>query len=481
MDHGFRFISQTETKRLLWLLGITFILVMGVQYFELPYSSFIPFLQKSSSLTGGSSYNSEIVGNTTPLNALNSTYPVQETTDNTTTYALKKETNHGNEGKDGLKNDLLLERNGSSNGAFGLIRNGTSFDNLVSTNNNDSSSVDIQKEDISLSSEKNASLGSGHESPLFALPPKMSLPSMNSPTNLDANSGTPLMSVNPNISSVHKGVTDTLKKPGPQQSNLTLSSSNSSMTDFSAVRQNSKTPPTPVMSISKMNDLLLQSHSSPHSVEALWSSTVDQELLYAKSQIENAPTIRNDTALYAPLYRNVSMFKRSYELMENMLKVYIYKEGEKPIFHQSILEGIYAAEGWFLKLLEANKQFVTENPIKAHLFYLPFSSRLLELTLYVRHSHSRDNLIQYMKNYVDMLAAKYPFWNRTDGADHFVTACHDWAPAETRGRMVNCLRALCNADIRTGFDIGKDVSIPTTVHAWLCPANSIKVLGKQRS
>lgn len=112
--------------------------------------------------------------------------------------------------------------------------------------------------------------------------------------------------------------------------------------------------------------------------------------------------------------------------MESMLKVYIYQEGEKPIFHQGILEGIYASEGWFIELLEANKKFVTKNPQKAHLFFIPFSSRLLELTLYKRHSHSRSNLIKHMRNYINMIAAKHPFWNRTRGADHFLVACHDW-------------------------------------------------------
>lgn len=112
--------------------------------------------------------------------------------------------------------------------------------------------------------------------------------------------------------------------------------------------------------------------------------------------------------------------------MESMLKVYIYKDGEKPIFHDSILDGIYSCEGWFLKLLEANKQFVTQDPEEAHLFYLPFSSRLLELTLYKKRSHNRKNLSQYMENYVEMLIAKYPYWNRTNGADHFLAACHDW-------------------------------------------------------
>jgi hypothetical protein len=112
--------------------------------------------------------------------------------------------------------------------------------------------------------------------------------------------------------------------------------------------------------------------------------------------------------------------------MEKMLKVYIYPDGDKPIFHEPLLDGIYASEGWFVKLMEGNKQFTTEDPEKAHLFYIPFSSRLLQLTLYVRNSHKRSNLIDYMKNYVDMIAGKYPFWNRTNGTDHFVVACHDW-------------------------------------------------------
>lgn len=117
---------------------------------------------------------------------------------------------------------------------------------------------------------------------------------------------------------------------------------------------------------------------------------------------------------------------RSYELMERILKIYVYKEGAKPIFHQPILKGLYASEGWFMKLMERNKKYVVKDPRKAHLFYMPFSSRMLEYTLYVRNSHDRTNLRQYLKDYSEKIAAKYRFWNRTGGADHFLVACHDW-------------------------------------------------------
>lgn len=117
---------------------------------------------------------------------------------------------------------------------------------------------------------------------------------------------------------------------------------------------------------------------------------------------------------------------RSYELMERVLKIYVYKEGAKPIFHQPILKGLYASEGWFMKLMERNNRFLVKDPRKAHLFYMPFSSRMLEHTLYVRNSHNRTNLRQYLKDYSEKIASKYRFWNRTGGADHFLVACHDW-------------------------------------------------------
>ncbi|KAI5403267.1 hypothetical protein KIW84_050729 [Lathyrus oleraceus] len=205
-----------------------------------------------------------------------------------------------------------------------------------------------------------------------------------------------------------------------------LSSNATIVKDASAIWKNSKRRPSKVVSISEMNLILQHSHGSSQGAKPASSSAVNVEILNAKSEIENAPIIMNDSRLYSPLYRNVSMFRRSYELMEKMLKVFVYPDGDTPIFHEPLLEGIYASEGWFMKSMEGNKQFTTRDPEKAHLFYIPFSSRLLQLTLYVRNSHKRSNLIEYMKNYVDVIAGKYPFWNRTNGTDHFVVACHDW-------------------------------------------------------
>ncbi|XP_038879145.1 probable glycosyltransferase At5g03795 [Benincasa hispida] len=226
-------------------------------------------------------------------------------------------------------------------------------------------------------------------------------------------------------------------------------------------KMKSEMPPKSVTSLEEMNRILLRHRRSSRAMRPRRSSLRDQEIFSARSQIEQASAI-NDPELYTPLFRNVSMFKRSYELMERTLKIYVYRDGKKPIFHQPILKGLYASEGWFMKLMEGNKRFVVKDPRKAHLFYMPFSSRMLEYTLYVRNSHNRTNLRQFLKEYAEHIAAKYPYWNRTGGADHFLVGCHDWAPYETRHHMEHCIKALCNADVTVGFKIGRDVSLPET-------------------
>ncbi|CAD6237748.1 unnamed protein product [Miscanthus lutarioriparius] len=197
-----------------------------------------------------------------------------------------------------------------------------------------------------------------------------------------------------------------------------------------------------------------------------WRMTPEEALRYAKTEIRNAEPVLDDPDLYAPVFKNVSQFKRSYELMERILKVYIYQDGRRPIFHTPPLSGIYASEGWFMKLLKESRRHVVADATKAHLFYLPYSSQQLRLTLYQADSHNLRPLAAYLRNFVRGLANKYPFWNRTRGADHFLVACHDWGPYTTtahRDLRKNAIKALCNADSSEGiFTPGKDVSLPET-------------------
>ncbi|KAL5783305.1 hypothetical protein ACOSP7_008334 [Xanthoceras sorbifolium] len=508
MGHEFQSLCSGETRRLLWLTGIMFAAVITFQYVELPYDNVfsslfstgkVPVAQKSSSVIDSPSSKSENISNVTLYNGFNSTgtYPMNEMANNTRTSEVvvtdpKNEfVSGGNEDRDTDKESSTEKSEDlNKNSMVDIIRkanNEPTSEKARETEKNftqksdgvrDDSSEDIIESNNTASGNK-GSLDGSALSPSPALPPIDLSPNITLPVT---NVKSPIISVDSNTSSVEKDATPTFDqtaKSGQLQSNFSTLDENSSVNRVPEEKKEPKKEPerpTPaVFSIAEMNQMLLQSRASYRSMRPRWSSAVDQELLNVRSQIESAPNLKNDHELYAPLYRNVSMFRRSYELMEKTLKVYVYKDGRKPVFHLPVLKGIYASEGWFMKLLKANKKFVTKDWRKAHLFYLPFSSRMLEETLYVQNSHSHKNLIEYLKNYLDMIAAKYGYWNRTEGADHFLVACHDWAPSETKRYMANCIRALCNSDVKEGFAFGKDVSLPeTNVRT---PQNTLRDLG----
>ncbi|KAE9587049.1 putative xylogalacturonan beta-1,3-xylosyltransferase [Lupinus albus] len=466
MGQEFESLFRLKTKRLLWLIGIAVAAIVVYHYFEFPYgNNTIPygFYVDKIPKSGSSRFqaadppsDSEIFSNVIDSNQTNYTGEEHglETVNKTRT----------SEEKDTISTpDFVSEP--------AIVSNISSrFDesderSLVGSfriSNNESAAE--QARNLEPSSYNN-SMGMSYIRD--AAIPSASEHKLAEPTNF-APSISPSTEVSPNIRAAvlsnDSNRTDSMKDERfrPSQDNVNILGRNSSIKTVPKENKDSDIPVPEVISISEMNKLLLQNHASYHSMRPRWSSAVDKDLLHIRSEIENAPIVENVENLYAPLYRNVSMFKRSYELMEQTLKVYVYREGSKPIMHSPYLLGIYASEGWFMRLMEANKRFVTRDPKKAHLFYLPFSSRILEETLYVQNSHSHRNLIQYLHNYVDTISGKYPFWNRTGGADHFLVACHDWAPSETKYHLAKCIRALCNADVKEGFVIGKDISLPET-------------------
>ncbi|XP_031126304.1 probable glycosyltransferase At5g03795 isoform X2 [Ipomoea triloba] len=162
------------------------------------------------------------------------------------------------------------------------------------------------------------------------------------------------------------------------------------------------------------------------------------------------------------MYWNASVFHRSYLEMEKTLKVYVYEEGEPPVFHFGPCKHTYAIEGYFIQAMEITP-FRTSDPNQAHLFFLPISVTMLTHVVFIRESHSWTEMKKTAFDYVDVIAHKYPFWNRSLGADHFMLACHDWGPEisfAVPNLYNNSIRALCNANTSERFDPKRDVSIP---------------------
>ena len=118
--------------------------------------------------------------------------------------------------------------------------------------------------------------------------------------------------------------------------------------------------------------------------------------------------------------------RRSYELMEKVFKIYTYRDGRKPLVHSGPITGIYSSEGQFIERMKHAEQYLTDDPAQAHMFFLPYSVQQMVTHLYVPNSRSMLPLATFIKEYVETLARRYPFWNRTQGADHFFVSCHDW-------------------------------------------------------
>ncbi|KAJ4900586.1 Exostosin family protein [Raphanus sativus] len=457
-----------ESRRLLWLVGLTFALIVTFQYIELPNtisslfsSTKFPSSRNSTSLTRDSQHQSHS-SNLSP--AMPPSFPQKN--------ATLVDDSGGGDGDEEVEVDKIFDTSGNATAPANATSHVASAEPPAA--------LPLVKVEATAPTVSPSHVKENATAPVASANPPAALPLVKvnataptvSPSEVKENATAPAASAEPpaalpalNRSPVKENAT-TSQVEEDKKSTKTDAGSVSPVVRFVPdVKENSKMPDSGVMSISEMSKQLRRNRISHNRLakKPKWVTKPDLELLQAKHEIENAPIDEKDPLLYAPLYRNVSIFKRSYELMEKMLKVYVYKEGDKPIMHSPILRGIYASEGWFMKLIESNNnKFVTKDASKAHLFYLPFSSRMLEVTLYVQDSHSHRNLIQYLKDYIDFISVKYPFWNRTSGADHFLAACHDWAPSETRKHFAKSIRALCNSDVKEGFVFGKDTSLPET-------------------
>ncbi|XP_019188108.1 PREDICTED: probable glycosyltransferase At5g03795 isoform X2 [Ipomoea nil] len=173
----------------------------------------------------------------------------------------------------------------------------------------------------------------------------------------------------------------------------------------------------------------------------------------------------DDSVPVGPMYRNASFFLRSYAEMEKTLKVYVYEDGQPPVAHYGPCKSTYAIEGNFIHAMDFSR-FRTTDPDKAHLYFLPFSITVLSKLVYEPNSHDWSPMKITALDYVNSVARKYPFWNRSLGADHFILSCHDWGPEISfaiPNLHNNSIRALCNANTSERFDPKKDVSIPEIV------------------
>ncbi|KAI3895844.1 hypothetical protein MKW98_025635 [Papaver atlanticum] len=187
------------------------------------------------------------------------------------------------------------------------------------------------------------------------------------------------------------------------------------------------------------------------------------------NQINPKVVADKDLGDFSDIYHSHEVFRLNYAEMEKNFKVFIYPDGDPNTFYQTPrkLTGKYASEGFFFQNIWES-QFRTEIAELAHLFFIPISCHKMR-----GKGTSYANITIIVKNYVDSLILKYPYWNRTLGADHFFVTCHDVGVRATEGvplLVKNSIRVVCSPSYDVGFIPHKDVALPQVLQPFALPA-----------
>ncbi|KAI3823391.1 hypothetical protein L1987_04826 [Smallanthus sonchifolius] len=176
-------------------------------------------------------------------------------------------------------------------------------------------------------------------------------------------------------------------------------------------------------------------------------------------------TSNGRTAVNEIIFHDQDIFTQDYIRMNKSFKIFMYPHNKNDPFANVLLpvefepEGNYASESFFKKTLN-NSHFLTKDPSKADLFYLPFSIARL------RHDPrvGIDGIQDFIKNYIFNVSHYYPYWNRTGGADHFYVSCHSIGrvainKAEEIKR--NAIQVVCSSSyFQSAYVPHKDASLP---------------------
>ncbi|GAV78971.1 Exostosin domain-containing protein, partial [Cephalotus follicularis] len=165
------------------------------------------------------------------------------------------------------------------------------------------------------------------------------------------------------------------------------------------------------------------------------------------------------------VFHDPEIFLENFKEMNSSFKIYVYRHKRDDPFANVFLPvnylpwGNYASEHYFKKLL-LRSHFITKDPYKAHLFYLPFSISRMRQDPRI----GAEGIQDFVKDYISDIRQRYPYWNRTGGADHFYVACHSTGRTAMDKAVevkINAIQLVCSSSyFLRGYVAHKDASMP---------------------
>ncbi|CAN4126831.1 unnamed protein product [Withania somnifera] len=139
-------------------------------------------------------------------------------------------------------------------------------------------------------------------------------------------------------------------------------------------------------------------------------------------------------------YLSPSTFSKNYNKMLRTFKIFIYPTIQRITFHSP-------ATSVFHNSL-VNSAFITREPEEAHVFFLPFSPET--------STRSQARIVREIRT-------KYPYWNRTLGADHFFVSPQGIDFSSDRNALElkkNSVQISVFPTVSGNFVPHKDISLP---------------------
>ncbi|KAF2288176.1 hypothetical protein GH714_004959 [Hevea brasiliensis] len=186
---------------------------------------------------------------------------------------------------------------------------------------------------------------------------------------------------------------------------------------------------------------------------------------YKSQRSSKLQSVFNGIYVNDEVFHDRDIFLEDYKQMNRSFKIYVYPHRRDDPFANALLPvdfepgGNYASESYFKKIL-MKSHFITKDPTKADLFFLPFSIARLRHDPRIGVGGIQD----FIRDYIFNISHKYPYWNRTGGADHFYVACHSIgrsAMEKAEDVKFNAIQVVCSSSyFLSGHIAHKDASLP---------------------